>query len=177
MVIFLKKKFVIINTIVIFLLGFIVHNMYTWIPSPIASIFPVNESLYEHVKLIYLSPIISTFLVNLYFKWKKVKINNLSYGLFISIIFNILFFYMIYLPIYYLLGNSMIMTLIIYFISIMASQYIYYLIISKPNNKKLNILGIVLFILCLIGLTYFTYHPLKVDFFRDPENNSYGINK
>ncbi len=173
----MKKKYVIINAIVIFLLGFIVHNMYIWIPNFITSIFPVNESLYEHVKLIYLSPIISTVLVSLYFKWKKIKINNLSYGLFISTIFNILFFYMLYLPIYYLLGNSMVMTLIIYFISIIASQYINYLIISKPNRKNLNILGIVLLIFGIIGLTYFTYHPLKVDFFRDPTNNSYGINK
>ena len=157
-------------------MGFLVHNIYQWIPSSITSIFPVNESLYEHVKLIYLSLILSTIIVNIYFKVKGFKINNLSYGLFMSAIFNILFFYIIYLPIYFLIGNSMIMTLIIYFISIIATQYVYYLIIKKPNKKGLNTIGIIMLIVGIIFLTYFTYHPIKNEFFRDPENNSYGIN-
>lgn len=177
MVIFLNKKFVIINIITTFLMGFIVHGIYNWFPSVITSIFPVNESLYEHVKLIYLSPVLSTVLLNIYFKMKNVHINNLYYGLLISTIFNILLFYIIYLPIYYLVGNSLIVTLIIYFITIIASQYINFLIICKPNRKKLNILGIILLIIGIFFLTYFTYHPLKVDFFKDPENNTYGIRK
>ena len=169
-----NKKFVIINNIVTFLLGFIVHGMYSWFPSFFTSIFPVNESLYEHVKLVYLSPILSVIIVGLFYHY---KINNIFYGIFISILFNILFFYILYLPIYYLLGNSMIMTLIVYFISIVASNYIYYLIIQKRYHKNYNILGIVLLIIGIIGLTYLSYYPPKVDFFKDPENNTYGIKK
>ena len=113
MVIFLNKKFVIINTIVTFIMGFIVHGLYNWFPSFLTSIFPINESLYEHVKLIYMSPILSTIIVNIFFRIKKNKINNIWYGLFMSTIFNILLFYIIYLPIYFLLGNNLIVTLII----------------------------------------------------------------
>ena len=170
----MNKRFVIINVIITFLLGFLVHGMYSWFPSPITTIFPVNESLYEHVKLIYLCPIISVLIVGLFYKY---KIKNIFFGMFISLLFNILFFYILYLPIYYLLGNSMIMTLIVYFISIVASNCIYYLIINNEYNKSLNILGIILSIIGIVFLTYFTYHPLKVDFFRDPENNIYGIPK
>ena len=176
MVIFLNKnkKYVIINIIVTFLLGFIVHGMYSWFPSPITSIFPVNESLYEHVKLIYLSPIFSVLIIGAFYHY---KINNIFYGMFISILFNILFFYILYLPVYYLLGNSMIMTLILYFISIIASNYIYYLIIQKKYSSLYNVLGIVLSIIGIVFLTYFSYHPLENDFFKDPENNTYGIKK
>ena len=174
MVIFLNKKFVLINIIVTFLLGFIVHGMYSWFPSVITTIFPVNESLYEHIKLIYLSPIISTLIVGAFFRY---KINNIFYGMFISTTFNIFLFYIIYLPIYYLLGNSLVVTLIIYFITIIVSGYIYYLIIEKDNKKNLNILGILLSIIGIIFLTYFTYHPPKYDFFKDPEDNLYGIKK
>ena len=174
MVIFLNKKFVIINIIVTFLLGFLVHGIHEWFPSFITTIFPVNESLYEHVKLIYLSPIISTLIVGAFFYY---KINNIFYAMFVSTTFNIFLFYIIYLPIYYLLGNSLIVTLIIYFITIIASGYINYLIIEKKDKKNLNILGIILSIIGIIFLTYFTYHPPKYDFFRDPEDNTYGIKK
>ena len=168
------KKFVIINTIVTFLLGFIVHGMYTWFPSFITSIFPVNESLYEHVKLVYLSPILSVLIVGFFYHY---KINNIFYGMLISIIFNILFFYMLYLPIYYLLGNSMIMTLIVYFISIVASNYIYYLIIEKRYLRNYNLISLIISILGIIFLTYFSYYPPRVDFFKDPINDTYGIKK
>ena len=168
------KKFVIINTIVTFLLGFIVHGMYTWFPSFITSIFPVNESLYEHVKLVYLSPILSVLIVGIFYHY---KINNIFYGMLISIIFNILFFYMLYLPIYYLLGNSMIMTLIVYFISIVASNYIYYLIIERRYLRNYNLISLIISILGIIFLTYFSYYPPRVDFFKDPINDTYGIKK
>ena len=169
-----NKKFVIINTILTFLLGFIVHGIYSWFPSFITSIFPVNESLYEHVKLVFLSPIFSVLILGFFYHY---KINNIFYGMFISVLFNILFFYILYLPIYYLLGNSMIMTLIVYFISIVASNYIYYLIIKTRYKKNYDILGIFLSIIGIVFLTYFSYHPMKNDFFKDPENNTYGIKK
>ena len=169
-----KKKFVIINAIVTFLLGFLVHGIYSWFPSFVTSIFPVNESLYEHVKLVYLSPIFSVLIVGAFYKY---KINNIFFGMLVSIIFNTLFFYMLYLPIYYLLGNSMVMTLIVYFISIVASNYIYYLVIKNDKNKNLDIISIVCTIIGVIILTYFSYYPPKTDFFKDPENNTYGITK
>ena len=169
-----KKKFVIINTIITFLVGFIVHGMYSWFPSVITSIFPVNESLYEHVKLIYLSPIFSVLIIGAFYKY---KINNIFFGMLVSIIFNILFFYILYLPIYYLLGNSMIMTLITYFVSIIASNYIYYLVIKNEHNRNYDLPSLIVVFLGIVFLTYFSYHPLKNDFFKDPENNTYGIVK
>ena len=157
-------------------MGFLVHNLYSWIPNIITSIFPVNESLFEHIKLIYLSPIISSIILYFYFrKFKDFKINNLLFGLIISTMFNIIIFYLVYLPLYYTYGSIMWMTLTIYFLTIILSQYLYYLIIELPNNHKLNIISSIMLIIILFILTYFTYHPLKIDFFRDPTNNSYGI--
>lgn len=177
MVIFLNKRFVIINTIVTFAIGFLVHNMYSWIPSVITTIFPVNESLFEHMKLIYLSPIISSAILYFIFKKKGYLINNYLFGLITSIIFNIIIFYLVYLPLYYAVGESMIMTLTIYFITIVLSNYLYYLIIEIPNASKLN--RISFFMLLVIGsiLVYFTYNPIKIDFFRDPKTHVYGIPK
>ena len=172
----MNKRFVIYNIILTFIMGFLVHNLYSWIPNIITSIFPVNESLFEHIKLIYLSPIISSIILYFYFrKFKDFKINNLLFGLIISTMFNIIIFYLVYLPLYYTYGSIMWMTLTIYFLTIILSQYLYYLIIELPNNHKLNIISSIMLIIILFILTYFTYHPLKIDFFRDPTNNSYGI--
>ena len=173
----MNKKFVIYNTFITFIIGFLIHNIYSWIPSVIASIFPVNESLFEHMKLIYLSPIISSTILYFIFKRKGYIINNLLFGLIISTIFNIIIFYLVYLPLYYAYGESLIMTLIVYFITIMLSQYLYYLIIEMNNSRKLNMISLIM--LFIIGgvLIYFTYHPIKIDFFRDPKTNSYGITK
>ena len=173
---FMNKKFVIYNTILTFLTGFLVHNLYNWFPNILTSIFPVNESLYEHVKLIYLSLIISSTILYFYFrKYRGYRINNLSFGLLFSVIFNIIIFYLIYLPLYNQYGAVMWMTLLIYFITIILSNYLYYLIITMDNNSKLNIISSILLVIGIFILTYFTYKPLKIDFFKDPTNNSYGI--
>ena len=171
----MNKRFVIINTLVIFITGFLVHGLYEWFPSVITSIFPVNESLYEHVKLIFMSPIIGNSLLYFIFKYKKIKINNFLSGLFFSTVFNIIIYYLVYIPIYKMIGANMLFTLSWYFVSIVISQFLNYWIIKKSNNHKLNILSLVLIIVSMIVLTYFTYHPLKIEFFRDPENNTYGI--
>ena len=158
-------------------MGFLVHNIYNWIPSIVTSIFPVNESLYEHAKLIFLSPLFSGIILYFYFKRKKYFINNFFFGIFISIIFNIIIFYLMYLPLYKMYGAIMWMTLLVYFISIILSQYLNYLIIEMTNNKRLNLISLIMIIIGIFILTYFTYHPLKIDFFKDPLTNEYGIKK
>ena len=87
----MNKKFVIINSLLTFVIGFLVHNVYMWLPNIVTTIFPVNESLFEHMKLIYLSPIISSTILYFIFKRKGYIINNLLFGLIISTIFNYIF--------------------------------------------------------------------------------------
>ena len=170
-----NKLFTVINTILIFAFAFVTHNMYNWFPSFITTIFPVNESLYEHLKMIFITPVIISTVLYFIFVWKKRPIDNYLGGLFISTIFNIIFFYLVYIPIYHWIGENMIITLIIYFISIAVSQFINYLIIRRPYNRTLNIVSLILLITTLIGLLYFTYNPIEIEFFLDRNNNYYGI--
>lgn len=172
-----KNKFILINSVLIFLLGFLVHNIYSWFPSFITTIFPVNESLYEHIKLIFLSPIIIG-LIRYFFFDKNKKYNNYFFSLYLSIMANIVIFYALFLPFYYRFGENLVVTLIIYFISILISQYLNYLILTKTKNSSLlNIIGIVLLITNYLILLYFTYNPLKIDFFFDSNKEIYGIYK
>jgi len=69
----------------------------------------------------------------------------------------------------------MVVTLIIYFISIVISQIINYFIIKKPNNRLFNIISVILVFITIIVLLYFTYNPIKIEFFLDPTDKIYGI--
>ena len=170
-----NKLFVIINTFLIFAFAFVTHNLYEWLPSFVTTIFPVNESLYEHVKMIFVTPIIISTVLYIIFYFKRKVINNYIGGLFISTIFNIVFFYLIFLPIYNMIGENMAVTLIIYFISIVVSQFINYLIIRRPNNKLFNIISLILMFVTMVILLYFTYNPIEGEFFLDKNKNIYGI--
>ena len=163
-------------TIIIFLATFLFHYGYQKFPNFLTAIlFPVNESLFEHLKLIYVTEILISVIIYYFLKHKGIIINNFYFGLLLSTIFNIILFYLIYLPIYNRFGQNLVVTMIIYFITLSLSQYLFYMI-SKRKEKNINqyisILIIPIFWLILI---YFTFNPLKTDFFFDPIKEIYGI--
>ena len=173
-----NKKIMIIKTITIFLSLFLFSYMYKWFPNFITSIiFPVNESLFEHLKMIYNANIIVSLIIYFIIKRRNIKINNYFISLFISTIFNIILFFLVYLPIYNRFGHNLVLTMFIYLITLIISQYLFYLITSHDNNKFYNILCLIFIPLISIILMYFTYKPLKTEFFFDPISELYGIPK
>ena len=96
-----NKKVLFIETITIFLSMFLFHNIYNWFPNFLtASFFPVNESLFEHLKLMFTTQIIISLIIYLILKLKRIKFSNYLLGLLISTIVTISLFFLIYLPIY-----------------------------------------------------------------------------
>lgn len=155
-----------------FLICFPLHFLYEWIPSDFFACFlPVNESIYEHMKLIFTSILLSNFIFMIFDSNQKILSNYLSSILAIPI------FLMIYLPIYYRFGEHMIVTLILLFLVIYLIQYIKEFLNQKLKNHFIsNVIAIVLIILTYILFAYFTYHPIHSDFFFDPLKEKYGIN-
>ena len=73
------KKFKFIGIFLILFLSIISHFLYDFFPSTIFSIFfPVNESIWEHMKLIITPALIFMIFEYLFYKRKKIKYNNLS---------------------------------------------------------------------------------------------------
>ncbi len=174
----IMKKIKIISIFIMFALSFLSHFAYETIPNFISSIlFPVNESIWEHMKLLSTPVLLYMIIEYFIFKKKKIETNNfiLSYSL--SIISSIIIFLIIYVPIYNKIGNSMfidIMLLIIMFI------YIAFLTYKLFNIKKIkynNLLGIILFIIIYFNFFYLTYYPIKDYLFLDTTKNIYGIPK
>ena len=169
------KKIKIISTIIIFMLCIFLHFLYNKIPNILTSIIsPVNESIWEHMKLIYTSYILYGIIEYIIIK-NKIKINNFNIQLFLVPFISIIIYLMIYLPIYYIFGENIIISIGLLFLIIIFEEIIsYHFLTTKPINNELviGLIGITLIYL-LFGLL--TYYPPELELFLDTKNNSYGI--
>ncbi len=168
------KKSKILSTILIFLLCFPFHFLYDILPNTLFSIFfPVNESIYEHMKMMF-SAIIFYGIID-YFVLKKCKHNNFLFSLWVTAFLSIFIYLAIYLPIFNHYGENMIVSITLLFIVIAFTQVIsYYILNCKDLN--LDIVSIILIVTSYIVLAYLTYNPIKNYIFLDTENEKYGIN-
>lgn len=171
-----NKKVLFIATITIFLSMFLFHNIYNWFPNFLtASFFPVNESLFEHLKLMFTTQIIISLIIYLILKIKRIKFSNYLLGLLLSTIVTISLFFLIYLPIYNRFGENLFLTMSIYLITLIIGNIIFYLISKRKHEFLLNLISLVIISIIAVILIYFTFNPLKNDFFFDSIEEIYGI--
>lgn len=172
-----KTNLKILGAILAFSLCFPLHFLYEKFPNFITSIFsPVNESIWEHMKIIFGSIILSGLIQKIIVYIKKEQINNICFSNFIASITAIPIYLIIYLPIYYLLGENMFVAISLMLITIIIAEYISYKIINL-ENKNLEKTTILFVIITYIIFTTLSYNPIKIDIFKDPKTNTYGIPK
>ncbi len=171
-------QIVLSGIIFVFLFSFITHNIYDWFPSKLTSIFfPVNESIWEHQKMIYITNLLWGFIAYLLLKKYNLNYHNIILATIITAIANIIIFLIIYTPIYAIWGHDFIVTLVIYLITIIISYLINYKVLMidhyyKILNYPLLILAIILWF--IFGI--FTYYPLHWELlFFDTYHQKYGI--
>ena len=171
------KKWKIISPFILFGLCSILHFGYTIMPNPVSAIFfPVNESIFEHMKMIYTSVLVFSLIEYFVIKKMKWEVHNIGINPFLSGLTNIFSFLFIYLIIIMFINETMIVTFIILFISnIIASFVSYYLLLNKQilSDK----MGLILTIMLYIPFIYFTYYPMHNSLFYDPKDELYGIPK
>lgn len=168
-------KKIILSSFIIFILSTLFHSLYNYLPCFLTSIIvPVNESIFEHMKMIFTSHM---FYLLIKILFNKKHENNLISSFVIASLFNIVIFLIIYIPIYLLFGEKLVVTLILYFITILISNYLMYKIQNKKINSKINKYSVYIIPLVYIVFTLFTYFPLKNMLFLDPTTNTYGIIK
>lgn len=171
------KKTKLFSVIGIFLLCFLFHSIYEWMPNTFTAIlFPVNESIWEHLKLIFTSIIVYGIIDYIILNKFKIKYNNFIISLFISSIMSIPIFLIIYLPIYYKIGPKMILNILVMLLTIIVSQIISYYILKSKNCKIGNIISLIFIIISYIVMSYLIYNPIKCNLFFDPKSEKYGIN-
>ncbi|NHJ86972.1 MAG: hypothetical protein FK734_16035 [Asgard group archaeon] len=170
----------IVGAFVIFAVGALWHFMFEFLNywEPIGWFFPVNESVWEHVKLMFW-PALLYYAVEAIFMWKKT--NNFllakTTAFYFTPIANIMIFYT-YTGI---TGwESFIFDSVILFITIGIQQYISYkLVTHEPIGEKRKILWIVLLSLAIVLLAVllivFTYKPIEIPLLQDSNSGLYGI--
>ena len=172
------KTIKLIAIINIFIISFPAHFLYDFFPNIITSIlFPVNESIFEHMKIIFTSTLIYGLIDYIILKLNNIKFNNFIFQLFYTSIISIPIFLILYLPIRFIFKEYLIITLLLLFITYIISQIISYYLLISPPKILLNAIAIPSIIITYIIFTILTLNPPNNYFFYDTINKSYGIVK
>jgi hypothetical protein len=172
------KKVRILGIFIFLIVSVLLHYIYGIIPIKLFSIIaPVNESIWEHMKLIISGNLIYGILEYFLFKKWNYKYNNyiLSYG--ISSIVGIIVYLIIYVPLYQLFGHVLYIAIGLLIIIFIFMQILNYYIMSTKKIKYGNIIGILIIGIFYLIFGYFTYYPPHINLFYDFMNKTYGIIK
>lgn len=168
------RNFQIFSTIFVFVLGTLLHFVYDWSGQNqiIGAFSAVNESTWEHLKLIFFPALITIIIGSFYFKKTVCNfICSKTIGLLVSLAFTVIFFYT-YTGI---LGkNIAIIDILSFFIAVLLGEFISYVLLVnnfKCNNKA----GVFVLAVFLVLFIVFTYNPPKIGIFKDPVSGKYGI--
>ncbi len=169
------RKLKIIGVVVAFFLCFPFHFIYDSFPSFVTSIFaPVNESIWEHMKILFGSIILSGVIQKIIVVSKRLEFNNICFSNFVGAISSIPIFLIIFLPIYYNFGHNLVITIIIMFITIVISEYIAYKVMMMKDLYQEN-KTILYVVIVYIIFTILTYFPINNNLFIDPITGILGI--
>lgn len=171
------KKIKIITIIGTFILCFLIHFMYTWFPNTLFSIFfPVNESIWEHMKMLFTGIILYGIIEYLLLTKNNIKFNNFIFSKFMEALLSIPIYLIMFLPFYYRFGEKMPVIFIMMLVTFSITSFIGYNILNLEPIKNINIVAIILIIICYIIFGYLTYNPIKTHLFLDTKDEKYGIN-
>lgn len=167
-----KFKYILISSIIIYVLTFGAHFMFDIFQNDIIAVFfNTNESIFQHMKMIFTCFFIFYFI--LFIVRRKFDFENVFLTCLIASISCIAFFLVIYLPVYFRFGESMIFTFILLFVSIVFGQFMSHSFLIKKDYKSIDILSIILISIIFIISGYLTYHPFENFLFWDPQHETY----
>lgn len=167
-------KFTILSGIFVMILGTLLHFIYEWSGGNnfVASFSAVNESTWEHLKLLFFPMLITTIIGYFYFgqNYSNFLCSRLLCIL-TALLFTIVFFYS-YVGI---IGtNFAFIDISIFFVAVVLGELVSYKIILS-DFKCNNAVAIFLLLILLICFITFTYFTPKIGLFKDPISGLYGI--
>lgn len=172
------KKLEIIGFIVTSIIGTLLHFAYDWSNKAfIVGLFtPVNESPWEHLKLIF-------FPFILYGIYESKKLENDKFNVFTAKLIGVLSAIMTTLAIFYVVNGALgkvpdFVNIISYFVGMAVGFLVSYLFIKNSIGKgSLNGISLATIIVIAIMFVFLTVYPIKIPLFQDPQNFTFGIMK
>lgn len=155
--------------------GTLLHFLYDWLGKPwwIASFSGVNESTWEHMKLLFWPMFIFAIVQNFFFREREdfwcVKLRGILLGLLL-------------IPVLFYTYNGVIgkspnwLNIAIFFVSA-AIVYVYETRLYNKENLRCRSPKAAIAVLCVIAFLFvlFTFRTPEIDIFKDPIANTYGI--
>lgn len=159
------------------ILGTLLHFTYKWSGKNlfVGSFSAVNESVWEHLKLVFYPMLIATIIE--YFFVKDVANNYIeakAIGIFTAMAFIVVTFFT-YSGI---IGTSIIVIdILIFILSIILGEYVAYRLMKRKDESTVTTESLAIIILAFLLLCFviFTYLPPEVNLFRDVTTGVYGI--
>lgn len=169
----MKKITSIISLIFVLGLGTLNHFMYDWFPYPIVGLFtPVNESIFEHLKLVFYP-----FLIISIIRFIFIKSNYYFVKVSLSSVAGILTIPILYYLIKIFVTPPAFINIAIFVLAAIIQEFIFYKLINDSNATYpiKNPEGIIVIFTIFLAFSVFTFIPPKFDLFLDPSTNTYGI--
>ncbi len=155
------KNYQIVSAIFVCILGTLLHFTYEFFGENIfiASFSAVNESVWEHLKLLFF-PLLFTTIIGYFYIGKNAPnfLCSKTLGIITSMLFIIIFFYT-YTGI---IGKGIVfIDIASFFVAVILGEYLAYKLIIS-NFKCNNIIVISILIVILICFIMFTYFPPNI---------------
>lgn len=169
----MSKKTSIIYLSITMCLGVLNHFIYDWFNFIIIGVVaPVNESIFEHIKLVFY-PFLLTIIVRFFFYFDKyyfykAAVSSISGVIILPVIYY--FFYIFFTPPAFL-------NILIFIFVCCLQEYIFYKLMNEESKYLLvgNAEGIIMITVLVLAFSVFTFKPPHIELFRDPVTNTYGI--
>lgn len=173
---FIEKNSFIATSLYCFYISCLWHFVNDFVKIPLLTpLFPVNESVWEHSKLIFFPIIISSFF-ELYF----IKVTNIF--IFLNEVLNnasksVIMMIIIFYTYSGALGKHVIIVdILIVLIVDLISFYNIHISVKSIHIEKNNLYyGIVSGIVMFMLMIYFTYNPFHLPLFFDNNSHCYGV--
>ena len=158
----------------IIVIGTLLHFTFAWSgDSKIVALFsPVNESVWEHLKMSYWG-VTSFMMVEYWFLKPYTKNYFISKAL--GIFFMNLFIVVVFYGYNMFIEENLIIDIASFMLGAVICQLIGIKIMKSKLNSNIEKLGVVLYIAMGVIFVYFTFYPLSIDLFMDSNSKTYGI--
>ena len=157
--------------------GTLFHFVYQWTGENkiIAAFVPVNESVWEHLKLAFYPMLIAAIIE--YFVINK-NVNNYIEAKTIGIFTAITFIVVTFFTYSGIIGGSLIVIdVLIFILSIIIGEYVAYKLMTRKNESdtKSKTLAVAIILFLMFSFILYTYNAPQVNLFKDPITGKYGI--
>ena len=158
------------------LLGTLLHFLYEWIPSPVTAVFSgVNESTFEHMKLLFWPMLAFAIAQGFFFKGRSgfwnIKLRSTLLGL-------------ILIPIIFYTYNGVIgkspdwINITIFFVAAAAAYAYEARLFSRDTPYTVpQKYAFLCFVVIALTFAVFTFRTPALEIFRDPLTGDFGIPK